>query len=174
MVSTVGHLCVGAAAGRYALASQAGLRRFAFTTLLIGISIAPDLDYAVFPALGVPDSLTLGHRGATHSLVATLAVVVIVAVLAKLFQLRARHMAIGAFVAIGSHAILDSLSAGPGVAWLWPFSSLRLPTFPILPQTPLEHVLSGGWLIMLLAELIVFSPFLAYAIFAGPNDTVAT
>lgn len=172
-MSTVGHLFVGAAASRYALPRTSGLRRLAFTALLTGIALAPDLDLAVLPALGVPDSLTLGHRGATHSLVVALVVVLIVTVLATAVRLPARRMAIGAFAAIGSHALLDSLTAGPGVAWLWPFTSARLPTFPILPIAHLDHLLTPGGLTTLLAETIVFAPFLAYALFARPGHSTA-
>jgi inner membrane protein len=163
MMSSVGHLLVGAAASRYALPRPSGPRRLAIAVLMIGISIAPDLDLAVLPALGVPDSLTLGHRGATHSLAVALAVVVIVTLLALAVRLPARRVAVGAFVSIGSHAILDSLTRGPGVAWLWPFSSVRFPTFPILPMAPLEHLLSTRGLVLLVAEILVFSPFALYA-----------
>ncbi len=174
-MSTVGHFFVGAAASQYALPATSGLRRLAFAALLTAISIAPDLDLTVLPALGVPHSLTLGHRGATHSLVVALAVMLIVTVLAKAVRLPPRRVAIGAFVAIGSHALLDSLTPGPGVAWLWPFTSARLPTFAILPMAPLDHVLTLGGLTLLLAETIVFAPFLAYALVArpmkGPNPS---
>lgn len=163
-MSSVGHLMVGAAASRYALPSSSGPRRVAFTGLLIGISIAPDLDLAVLPALGVTDSLTLGHRGATHSLAVALAVVVIVTLLAMAVRLSARRVAIGAFLAIGSHAILDSLTPGPGVAWLWPFSDVRLPTLPILPMAPIDHLVSANGMLLLLAEILVFSPVLVYAL----------
>lgn len=163
-MSSVGHLMVGAAASRYALPSASGPRRIAFAALLIGISIAPDLDLTLLPALGVPDSLTLGHRGATHSLAVALAVVVIVTLLAMAVRLSSRRMAIGAFLAIGSHAILDSLTPGPGVAWLWPLSEVRLPTLPILPMAPLDHLISANGLLLLLAEILVFSPFLVYAL----------
>jgi membrane-bound metal-dependent hydrolase YbcI (DUF457 family) len=76
-----------------------------------------------------------------------------------------RPVAIGAFVAIGSHAVLDSLTPGPGVAWLWPFIDTRFPTLPILPIATLEDPFSLEWTFRLLAETVVFLPFLAYAIF---------
>lgn len=169
-MSTVGHLFVGAAASRYTLRSESGSRRIAFAILLTGAAIAPDLDLSLLPALGIPESLTLGHRGATHSLVAALAVTLAVALLARASRLPVRRVAIGAALAIGSHALLDSLSPGPGVAWLWPFIDSRFPTLPILPIAPLDHLLSARGLSMLLAEMVVFSPFLAYAIFARPVD----
>lgn len=169
-MSTVGHLFVGAAASRYALPNTSGLRRLVFAALLVSIAVAPDLDLALLPALGVPESLTLGHRGATHSLVAALAVVVIVTLLAIAVRLGARRVAIGALLAIGSHAILDSLTPGPGVAWLWPFTTMRFPTLPILPMAPLPQLLNPHGLMLLLGEVIVFSPFLVYAVRARqPN-----
>lgn len=169
-MSSVGHLFVGAAASRYALPHASGPRRIVLAALLIAITIAPDLDLAVLPALGVPVSLTLGHRGATHSLVVALSVVLIVTLLAMAVRLPARRVAIGAFLAIGSHAILDSLTPGPGVAWLWPFTSMRFPTLPILPMAPLAHPLNMNGLILLVAEIMVFSPFLAYAVLARPRE----
>ncbi|HEX5396319.1 MAG TPA: metal-dependent hydrolase [Candidatus Limnocylindria bacterium] len=169
-MSTVGHLFVGAAASRYALRSKADARRIVFAVLLTGAAIAPDLDLSLLPALGIPESVTLGHRGATHSLVVALAVTLVVALLARAFRLPVRRVTIGGALAIGSHALLDSLSPGPGVAWLWPFIDTRLPTLPILPIAPLDHLLSVRGLSMLLAEMVVFSPFLAYALFARPAD----
>jgi inner membrane protein len=169
MVSSVGHLFVGAAASRYALPTS-GPHRFVFAALLVGIAVAPDIDLAVLPALGVPETLTLGHRGATHSLVVALAVVVIVTLLAMAVRLPARRVAVGAFVAIGSHALLDSLTPGPGVAWLWPFTPMRFPTLPILPMAPLDHLLSTSGLLLLTAEAFVFAPFLVYAILARPTE----
>jgi inner membrane protein len=169
-MSSVGHLFVGAAAGRYAVRPLSGFRNLAFAAVLTAIAIAPDLDLTVLPALGVPESLTLGHRGATHSLVVALAVTLIVMLAARAARLPARRVALGAFLAIGSHALLDSLTPGPGVAWLWPFTTARFPTFPILPQPPLSHFFGTQWLILLVAETVVFSPFLAYAIFARPSD----
>jgi inner membrane protein len=172
-MSTVGHLFVGAAASRFAVPRRSGRRGVLFATLLTVSAIAPDLDL-VLPALGAPDSLTLGHRGATHSLAAALAITIVVALLAKLARLPARRLAIGTFLAIGSHALLDSLTAGPGVAWLWPLTSVRFPTFPILPIAPIDDLFTRYGLTMLLAEAIVFSPFLAYAIFARPNERAET
>ena len=168
-MSSVGHLFVGAAAGRYAIRPLSGTRNLAFAGLLTAIAIAPDLDLTVLPSLGVPDSLTLGHRGATHSLVVALVVTVLVTALAKAVRLSPRRVAIGAFLAIGSHALLDSLTAGPGVAWLWPLTPMRFPTLPILPQPPLSDFFGAYWTVMLIAEIVVFAPFLAYAILARPN-----
>ena len=170
-MSSVGHLFVGAAASRYAFGPIYGPRNLAFAGLLTAIALAPDLDLTVLPALGVPDSLTLGHRGATHSLVVAFAVTLIVALMAKAARLPARRVGFGAFFAIGSHALLDSLTPGPGVAWLWPFTPMRFPTFPILPQAPLSDLFSTHWLILLFAETVVFSPFIAYAILARPGGT---
>jgi inner membrane protein len=170
-MSSVGHLFVGAAASRYTIRPISGLRNLIFAGLLTAIAIAPDLDLTVLPALGVPESLTLGHRGATHSLVVALAVTLIVTLLAKAARFPPRRVALGAFLAIGSHALLDSFTPGPGVAWLWPFTPMRFPTLPILPQPPLSDFFGAYWTAMLFAEIIVFAPFLAYAILARPNPS---
>ena len=164
-MSTIGHLFVGAAAARLSLSVPSrAARRLFLAVLIIGLAIAPDIDFA-FPALGVPESLTAGHRGATHSLVVALFAAGLVALLARALQVAWRPVAIGAFVAIGSHAVLDSLTPGPGVVWLWPFIDTRFPTLPILPIATLEHPFSLEWTVRLLAETVVFLPFLAYAIF---------
>lgn len=168
-MSSVGHLFVGAAASRYAVRPISGPRNLAFAGLLTAIAIAPDLDLTVLPSLGVPESLTLGHRGATHSLVVALVVTLLVTLLAKILRLTPGRVALGAFLAIGSHALLDSLTPGPGVAWLWPFTPMRFPTLPILPQPPFSDFFGPYWTVMLFAEMAVFAPFLAYAILARPN-----
>lgn len=166
-MSTVGHLFIGAAVSRYSVAIPSRPRRLLLGAIIIGLAIAPDLDVTLLPALGVPESLTLGHRAATHSLVVALAAAGTVAFLARTLGVAWAPVAIGAFVAIGSHAILDSLTPGPGVVWLWPFIDLRFPTFPILPIATLEHPFSFEWIVRLMAETAVFLPFLVYAIF-GP------
>ena len=163
-MSSVGHLFVGAAASRFALARSPGARTLIVAGILIGLSLAPDLDLALQPALGIPESFTLGHRGATHSLAVALAVALIVLLLALAVRLPARRVAIAAFVSIGSHAVLDSLTPGPGVAWLWPFSPVRFPTLEILPMAPVAHLLTASGLLLLVAELVLFSPFLVYAL----------
>ena len=163
-MSTIGHLFVGAAAARYTLSSPSRQRRLLFATLIIALAIAPDLDLALFATLGVPESLTAGHRGATHSLFVALVAAGFAALLARALRVAWRPVAIGAFVAIGSHAVLDSLTPGPGVAWLWPFTDTRFPTFPVLPIATLEHPFSLEWIVRLVAETVVFLPFLAYAV----------
>lgn len=169
-MSSIGHIIVGAAAGRYAISRWSGPSRVAVALLLIVISIAPDLDLAVLPVLGMTDSLTLGHRGATHSLLVAIGVAAMFMLLARAARLPARRIGIGALVAIGSHAVLDSLTPGPGVAWLWPFTDMRFPTLPILPMAPLAHLLSANGLMLLVAEILVFSPFLVYTLRRSTAD----
>ena len=178
-MSTVGHLFVGAAAGRGALPAKSGAKGLVFVLVLMAIAVLPDIDIHVLPALGVPDALTLGHRGATHSLVAALFISLLVAVLFRALGLSTRSGAIAAFLAIGSHAVLDSLSGGPGVAWLWPLTDARLPTVRILPMAPFnDNLLSFRGLAVLMAEVVIFSPFLAYAVFAkrrsAPKSAMAS
>lgn len=169
-MSSVGHLMVGAAASRYSLDSPRTRERRLFWVLMTGIAVLPDIDLALL-GLGVPRWLILGHRGATHSLVAALVVVTIVTLLAAAVRLPWRRVAVGSFVAIGSHALLDSFTPGPGVAWLWPFSNVRFPTWPILPMAPLgDDVSARTFLILLVAEIVVFSPFVVYAVLGRRPD----
>ncbi len=166
-MSTVGHLFVGAASGRYAVARGSRIRDLIFLALMVFIAVAPDLDHRVLPALGVPDSLTLGHRGATHSLTVAAATALIVGLVARAAHMSFRVAAVAAFLAIGSHAVLDTLSGGPGVAWLWPFTDVRFPTVRILPMAPAnENLFTFTGLRLLLAEVVIFSPFLLYALMA--------
>jgi inner membrane protein len=162
-MSTIGHVFVGAAASRYATPSGSGARGVAAWALITGAAILPDIDL-VLPAIGVPDSLTLGHRGATHSLIFALIIAAGITLVLAAAQLPVRRIAIAATAAIGSHALLDTLTRGPGVAWLWPFSSVRLPTLPILPIAPVDDLLTRHGLLLLAAEALVFAPFLAYAL----------
>jgi hypothetical protein len=43
-----------------------------------------------------------------------------------------------------------------------------------LPQPQLDHPFGASWLILLVAEIIVFAPFLAYAILANPSAAQKT
>lgn len=162
-MSTIGHLFVSAAASRYVLPRTARRTVILWTTGFLAISILPDIDL-VLPKFGIPDALTLGHRGATHSLLAALIVSALVVLVAWLTHFPPWRAALGALASIGMHALLDTLTPGPGVAWLWPFSMQRLPTFPILPIAPLDHLFSARGLSLLVAEAIVFLPFLLIAV----------
>jgi inner membrane protein len=169
-MSTIGHVFVGAAAGRYSLPPTHRIRRLVFFVLLMFIAVAPDLDQSVLPALGIPDSVTLGHRGATHSLLVAVVTSLLVGLLARACGLSFRVVAIGAFIAIGTHSLLDTFSEGPGVTWLWPFNDTRFPVYPILPSAPAnEDLFTRKGLYQLAAEAVVFAPFLLYAIFAKRN-----
>jgi inner membrane protein len=174
-MSTIGHVFVGAAASRYAVPSHSGVRGVIGWILLTGAAVVPDIDLFLLPALGVPDSVTLGHRGATHSLVVALVVALVVSLILGALHLPLRRIVPAAILAVGSHALLDSLTPGPGVVWLWPFSDARMPTLPILPIAPIDDLFTRHGLMLLLAEAIVFSPFLAYAILgrARPSSDVS-
>jgi membrane-bound metal-dependent hydrolase YbcI (DUF457 family) len=94
----------------------------------------------------------------------------LVGLLARACGLSFRVVAIGAFIAIGTHSLLDTFSEGPGVTWLWPFNDTRFPVYPILPSAPAnEDLFTRKGLYQLAAEAVVFAPFLLYAIFAKRN-----
>jgi inner membrane protein len=166
-MSTVGHLFVGAAAGGTADPATPRRTWLLFTAVLMAIAVVPDLDLHVFPALDIPYPLTWGHRGATHSLVFAVGVAAIVGILFGWLGFSRWHAGLAAFAAIGSHAVLDSLSGGPGVYWLWPFVEVRFPTIDLLPMAPVsDDLLTLRGLAALVAEIVVFLPFLLYAVLA--------
>jgi inner membrane protein len=172
-VSTIGHLFVASAASRYTLPRTPLRTLVAWTAVLLAISILPDIDL-VLPKFGIPDTFTLGHRGATHSLLAALIVSALVTLVAWLTHFPPWRAALGALASIGTHSLLDTLSPGPGIAWLWPFSTQRLPTFPILPIAPVDHLFSRYGLSQLAAEAFVFLPFLLIALIPRRGEDPGT
>jgi inner membrane protein len=96
----------------------------------MALAILPDLDVVSF-RLGIAYADQLGHRGATHSLVAA----IVVAGLVTLIMRPANKRTIFSFLALSmaSHGLLDMLTnGGLGVALFWPFESTRH-FFPITP-----------------------------------------
>jgi inner membrane protein len=140
---------------------------------LSAISLLPDADVISF-ALGIPYGAPFGHRGASHSLVAAL-LLGLAGGLVGAWQAirpeesRRRGWKVGAFVAFVAltHGPLDALTdGGRGVALLWPFTTERFffPWRPI-PVAPIGiHFLSReGWEVFRF-ELLLFAPFLVYAL----------
>jgi inner membrane protein len=88
-------------------------------------SILPDADVVSF-SLGVPYAAAMGHRGFSHSLVFA----ALVGLLGAAFHRPLRSTVLGAFaflfVATASHGLLDAFTnGGLGIAFFWPFSSVR-------------------------------------------------
>lgn len=118
-----------------ALALALGSHTVPTRLLLAGVvaAVVPDLDAVAFK-LEIPYGHALGHRGASHSLVAAAVLGLVAAGFAD--HLRVRRTVAFAFVAAAaaSHGLLDMLTnGGHGVALAWPASAERLwwPARPI-------------------------------------------
>jgi inner membrane protein len=160
-MASIGHIAMGLLAARFDRSGGGPFwRRSVFWSAM---SMAPDADVVAF-ALGIPYSHPLGHRGASHSLVAAL-----VAALA-LGAARRRHfsrMFLLGVLTVGSHAILDAFTdGGLGVALAWPFSNDRFfaPWRPI-PVAPIGlGFLSTRGMVVAATELFYFLPIFVWAL----------
>jgi membrane-bound metal-dependent hydrolase YbcI (DUF457 family) len=161
-MSTIGHLVVGAAASNAVPSTGSRAKYLLFVVLVVVVSIAPDVDL-LLRMLGGPVGGLVDHRGPTHSLVAALAVTGLMGALAKAFRMPPSRIMVAAGISIGSHALLDSLTPGPGVEWLWPFLDTRLPSVALLPIAPIDHLLTIRGMLLLAAEVVVLAPFLVAA-----------
>jgi inner membrane protein len=123
-------------------------------------SLLPDLDVLGF-YVGVPYAAPFGHRGATHSLVAALAVALAGAALHRPLRTPARTAFWFLLVAAASHGLLDALTnGGYGVALLWPFTDERLfAPVRLIQVAPLRHALWSRGLVALGSEALrVWAP----------------
>lgn len=163
---SIGHIAVGAAAGRALLRGVGERGRTAVVlTLFSAVSMLPDADGIAFP-LGIPYGAPFGHRGASHSLAAAALAGALTGFLGRSLGLSYRRAALAAAAVAASHGLLDTLTdGGLGVALLWPFSNRRFfaPWRPI-PVAPIGlGILSErGWSV-LATEAVMFLPFFAYA-----------
>jgi inner membrane protein len=145
--------------------------------LWAALSMLPDADVIGF-RLGVKYADPWGHRGATHSFCFALGVACLLGALAPRFARGALRTAVFAWVVVGSHAILDTLTdGGLGCALWWPFDHQRYfaPFHPI-PVAPIgRHFFSSVGLTVARSELLLFSPLFVYALWprerrAAPAD----
>ncbi|MBI5547237.1 MAG: metal-dependent hydrolase [Deltaproteobacteria bacterium] len=162
---SIGHVMVGMAAGRL----QARQRKELVGSMLLFsvVSMLPDADAIGFK-LGVPYGAPFGHRGAMHSLAMAVILAVALGLAARLARRPALRVGLVAFAALALHDLCDAVTnGGLGVALWWPFSNERifLPWRP-LPVAPigLNGMLAPRGLRVMAAELIVFAPFLLYAL----------
>ena len=163
-MASIGHIVVGMAAARV----QEPARVPAWTSMVLwsAISLLPDADVIGF-TLGVRYADQWGHRGATHSLVASIAAGILIGLAARFFRQPAVRTAIIATVVLVSHAVLDTMTdGGLGCALFWPFDLTRYfaPWRPI-PVAPIGlGFLSPGGASIALIELVLFSPLLLFAV----------
>jgi len=124
-----------------------------------GLAIAPDLD-VLLVAMGLSDDGPFGHRGATHSLAAAFLGGLVIAVLFARRGWPLRRTLWASVAAIGSHAFLDILDGGRGLALLWPLSETRHSgPWPLLNEAPrgLELFCRAG-VDCFLKEGLLFTP----------------
>jgi inner membrane protein len=166
-MASLGHIAVGMAAGRaYTRRGESPLRAMGAFSL---VSMWPDVDVAGF-SLGVPYSAPFGHRGATHSSLVALAIGLAVYLWLRGRSPSAVKASLMATAVALSHGWLDTMTFGGGLgcALLWPLSNHRFwapDRFRFIPIAPIGlGMFSRSGLAVLLAELILFSPFWIYAV----------
>ena len=164
-MASIGHVAVGMAAGR-AYTKDPALAKKAMVVFSI-VSIWPDVDAVAF-ALGIPYEAPLGHRGATHSIAMAVVVALLGYYVAFREELPRMRTASYTFVVAVSHGLLDTMTygGGYGCALLWPFSNQRFwAPVRFIPIAPIgAHLISVRGLKVMLAELVIFSPFWIYAL----------
>jgi inner membrane protein len=163
-MASFGHVAIGMAAARVYHHSKAP--RPAAMAAWSALSLLADIDVLGF-ALGVPYAAPFGHRGATHSLFASILGGIVIGVLARHRGRRPRRTAIVASLVLASHPLLDTMTdGGLGCALLWPLTFQRYfaPWRPI-PVAPIgaDFVSSDGAFVTL-AELAFFGPLVVYAL----------
>jgi inner membrane protein len=164
-MASIGHIAVGMAAGR-AFTKDPVLWKKAALAFSV-ISIWPDVDAVGF-LFGVSYGDTLGHRGATHSLLLALLVGLVSYAFAQRHGLSPARTAVFGTVVAASHGLLDTMTYGGGLgcALLWPFSDTRFwAPVRFIPISPIGlGLLSARGLRVMLAEVVIFAPFWIYAI----------
>jgi inner membrane protein len=168
----VGHLAVGLAAGRRYAAG--GPSRRAASAIFVALAMFPDADVAARCLGAGPGSAWL-HRGALHSLAAAAAVGVAAALLTGGLGRRRWTLALAGAAVAASHGLLDTLTGGSaGVMLLWPFSSARWSSLPLLPAAPIGFRLaSARGAHVVVRELLWFAPLLAYALWPARGGAAA-
>jgi inner membrane protein len=165
-MASIGHVAVGMALGRHEAAASSRGRLAASMAIFSALALLPDADVVAF-VFRIPYSAPWGHRGATHSLVFAALLALGLVGAARLLRLPPWRTGLLAFLAVGSHGVLDALTDGGfGAALLWPFSNVRLfaPVRP-LPVAPLgTGMFSSRGLYVVAVEFIAFLPFWAFAL----------
>jgi len=136
------------------------------------LALLPDADM-ILVGLGAADHGTVGHRGASHSLVLAVVAGVICALAARKLRWPVLRTALIGTFAVASHAVLDVLGeGGRGLPLLWPISDIRFHSpWRIFPNSPkgLELLTRPG-VIELAIELLLFLPITIYALWPRITD----
>jgi LexA-binding, inner membrane-associated putative hydrolase len=152
-IATIGHIAAG-----IAISSGAGyLRDWLVLATLTVCAVSPDIDFL----------LGTTHRGLSHSIGFAVVVSAIAAGL-MWWRHRPRPVLIGmlAFLAVGSHLVLDIVTAPEPLPALWPLSRREFALDDaILPATPpLGRLLDPGGLLEMTAEILWSSLLVGAAI----------
>lgn len=163
-MASVGHIAVGLAAARV-YRRQAG-PHWPSAALWCTLSLLPDLDVIGFSA-GVRYGDPWGHRGATHSLVFSIALGVTIGLLAHWFNRPAIRTGLVASLVLASHAALDTMTdGGLGCALWWPFEETRYfapwRPIPVAPIGPAFFSAAGA--AIALTEVVLFGPALIFGL----------
>lgn len=166
-MASLGHIAVGMAAARFESRNPAVSRPSGAAMLFwSALSFLPDADVVGF-GFGIAYGDPWGHRGATHSLMFSLALGIAVGLGARWFRRPPLRTGILATLVVASHALLDTLTnGGLGCALFWPFDLTRYfaPWQPI-PVSPIGFgYLSAYGALVFVTELALFSPLLVYAV----------
>jgi inner membrane protein len=173
-MASIGHIAVGMAAGRAFTRDPALWKKAAFAFSVI--SIWPDVDAIGF-LFGVPYRDSIGHRGATHSLLLAGLVGLGCYAFAQRRGLPKARTALFGTVVAASHGLLDTMTYGGGLgcALLWPFSDARFwAPLRFIPVSPIGlGLLSTRGVKVMRAELVLFAPFWIYALWPRPKPATA-
>ncbi len=130
------------------------------------ISMLPDLDVIAF-SFGIPYENQFGHRGATHSIAVALLIGLVAYLLAGPLKLPPKKTGLFVAAVAVSHGLLDAFTnGGLGPALLWPFTDHRFwaPIRPIFVAPIGLDIFSMWGLLVILNEIVIFSPFWIYAL----------
>ena len=136
-----------------------GRARIPTRLLLVGVAVSmlPDLD-TFASRVGIPYEITLGHRGATHSLAFACGVALLGACACRALRTGYGRAFWFLLLAAASHGVLDAFTnGGTGIAFLWPWSAARFfaPLRPIeVAPLRLSALLSPRGATVLLSELL--------------------
>lgn len=163
-MASIGHIAVGMAFGRAFSKDNAVAKKAAVAFSIL--SIWPDVDAVGF-LFGVKYGDPFGHRGATHSLVVAALVGLASYIFAKQRHLPVARTTTFATIVAASHGLLDTMTFGGGLgcALFWPFTAARFwAPFRFIPVAPIGlGLISSRGLYVMLAEVLLFSPFWIYA-----------
>jgi inner membrane protein len=174
-MASFGHVAVGLLAGRLhggGSGSDGGgeaPRKLCSWSTFVGfaaLALLPDADM-LFVACGTSDLGAFGHRGASHSFAAALAIGLAVALASRRLGWPLARTAIAATLAVASHGVLDAFAqGGRGLPLLWPLTTARFHApWRIIPDAPRGlQMFSQVGLAEVAIEFVLFLPITVCAL----------